>query len=148
MRKLDIKRLSGGGEPGRLPLLLKAFEPGFALSALTVLAFQPLTGCSMSEEVRRIEEVRKAERRKEEERSANLTGEQIFVRSCNTCHPSAKAGMGPALDRLNEHFPEDRSLKELLRAGRGIMPGQPVDVINEKEMDNLVAYLRDIQPGK
>jgi mono/diheme cytochrome c family protein len=101
-----------------------------------------LFGCSMSEEMRRIEETREAQQRREASHSTNLTGEQIFMRSCNTCHPQGKAGLGPSLEHLSEHYPDDDVLKAFLRKGKGIMPGQPKTVLNDEEMDNLVDYLR------
>lgn len=96
----------------------------------------------MSEEVRRIEAVRRAELRQEAASSTNLTGEQIFMRSCNTCHPGGRKGLGPSLDKLDTHFPADDSLRAFLRKGKGTMPAQPEDTINAEEMNNLVLYLR------
>ena len=96
----------------------------------------------MSEEIKRIGETRRAELRQESASSTNLTGEQVFIRSCNTCHPGGRAGLGPALESLNKDFPEDAGLKSFLRSGKGLMPAQPPTVINDIEIDNLVVYLR------
>src|SRR5262249_38575403 len=74
----------------------------------------------------------------------DLTGQEIFIRSCNTCHPGAKAGMGPALDQLSAHFPDDDKLKKFIRAGTGVMPPQPKEALNDVELDNLVVYLRSL----
>lgn len=104
-----------------------------------------LSACSMGEEMRRIEASKQANRLKEAACSTNLTGEQIFVRSCNTCHPGGKQGMGPRLDNLSAHFPSDESLKRLLRTGKGIMPAQPPDTLNDDELDNLLVYLRKLE---
>jgi len=98
----------------------------------------------MSEEMRRIEETKEAQQRREASRSTNLTGEQIFVRSCNTCHPHGKAGLGPTLEHLSDHYAEDSALKALIRKGKGTMPPQPKSVLNEEELDNLVEYLRGL----
>jgi mono/diheme cytochrome c family protein len=111
-----------------------------ALVALGTL----VSGCSMKEEMRRIEEVKKARQLAEQSRSTNLTGEQLFIRSCNTCHPSGKKGVGPRLDEMDKHFPTDQSLRQFLRKGKGAMPGQPVEDVNEKEMDSLIVYLRKL----
>ena len=110
----------------------------FLIVLLSLAAF----GCSMSEEMRRIEETREAQLRREQSKSTNLSGEQVFVRSCNTCHPQGKAGMGPSLEHISEHFPDEESLKTFIRNGKGLMPGQPKNVINEPEMDNLLEYLK------
>jgi len=103
------------------------------------------TGCSMSEEVKRIEEVRRAEQREAAASSTDLTGEQIFIRSCNSCHPGGHQGLGPSLSLLSRHFPQDRTLKEFIRKGRGAMPAQPRETIDDVELDNLVAYLRSLK---
>ncbi len=103
-----------------------------------------LGGCSMGEEVKRIEQTRQAQIRQEQGASTDLSGEQVFIRSCNTCHPGGRKGFGPSLENLNEQFPDDKKLKAFLREGKGIMPPQPKAVINDKEMDNLVTYLRNL----
>ena len=94
--------------------------------------------------MRRIEESKHANALRNASRSTNLTGEQIFVRSCNTCHPGGKQGMGPNLVVMETDYPTDDSLKKFLRKGKGMMPSQPVDDINDTEMDNLIAYLRTL----
>lgn len=103
------------------------------------------SGCVMSEEMKRIEQVKLEKQKKNEEMTTNLSGKQIYVRSCNTCHPGGKAAMGPALDQLKEHFPTDEKLRSFLRQGAGAMPAQPKEVINDKEMDNLIEYLREMK---
>jgi mono/diheme cytochrome c family protein len=104
-----------------------------------------LSGCAMSEEVRRIEGVKQAEQLREASHTTDLTGEQIFIRSCNSCHPNGKAGIGPSLDKLEEHFGDDNALKKFIRAGKGNMPAQSKSVLNDKELDSLVKYLRKMQ---
>jgi mono/diheme cytochrome c family protein len=99
-------------------------------------------GCAMSEEIRRIEEQQKVNQRREKQMTTDLSGQQIFVRSCNSCHPGAKAGMGPALDKLGEHFPTDDKLKKFIRQGVGMMPPQPKEVLDDVELENLITYLR------
>ncbi len=101
-----------------------------------------LQGCSMTEEMRRIEAVKRMNERAAAARSSDLTGEQIFMRSCNTCHPGGKEGMGPALNQLNKHFSEDAMLVAFLRKGKGTMPGQPKNTIDDQEMSGLVVYVR------
>ncbi|MBA4073760.1 MAG: hypothetical protein C0508_01880 [Cyanobacteria bacterium PR.023] len=103
-----------------------------------------LDGCVMSEEMKRIEIVKRAQKQRAEAGSTNLNGEQLFFRSCNTCHPSGRANMGPSLENLSKDFPDDASLKAYLRKGKGMMPAQPVEIINDQEMDNLIDYLRHL----
>jgi len=111
---------------------------------LLVLLALFLSGCAIGEEVKHIEEVEKAEQRQVTARSENLTGEQVFIRSCNTCHPGGKIGIGPSLETLDTAFPDDAKLKAFIRQGRGNMPGQSKAAINDKELDNLVIYLRTL----
>ncbi|HMW92892.1 MAG TPA: cytochrome c [Candidatus Obscuribacter sp.] len=134
------------GGAGRSP------RPTAGLFFLALLAMftgsSALSGCVMSEEMKRIDQVKKAQRERAMEGSTNLTGEQIFIRSCNTCHPSAKAGMGPSLEAMNAKFPEDQALKQFIRKGKGMMPGQSVERINNDELDNLITYLRALEFSK
>lgn len=128
------------------------FKPVYGISfsrllnsaGFTALAVSLLSSCSMGEELKRIKAVEQENARRDQSRSDNLTGEQIFIRSCNTCHPGGKAGVGPRLSELGEHFPEDRSLRDLIRSGRGMMPALPADVVNDQELGNLVTYLREL----
>lgn len=113
----------------------------FYLASMFVLA---VSACSMPEEMRRIEETREAEQRRESSRSTNLTGEQIFVRSCNTCHPQGKAGLGPSLEGLSDRYPDPEVLKALIRKGKGAMPAQLPSMINDEELDNLLDYIKAI----
>jgi cytochrome c2 len=116
------------------------FERYLALLLVTL----SLSGCAMSEEMRRIEGVKLAQRQRELAHSGNLTGEQLFIRSCNTCHPGGKAGMGPSLESVNQHFPDDAALKKFIRTGKGIMPGQPAATMNEDEVAALILYVRNL----
>ncbi len=111
----------------------------YVLSILVILC---LSGCAMSEEVKRINEVKRAQQSRDAARSNNLTGEQLFIRTCNTCHPGGKAGMGPTLENISEDKPDDAALKKIIRGGRGMMPAQPKEVINDKELELLIQYLR------
>ena len=122
------------------------------LKMITLLTLVVATtgGCAMSEELRRIEAMQKEKERRDKAMTTDLSGEQIFVRSCNSCHPGAKKGMGPALDQIRDHFPTDDKLKKYIRQGVGMMPPQPKSVLNDQELDNLVGYLRSlkVEPSK
>jgi cytochrome c2 len=103
-----------------------------------------LASCSLSEEIKHIEASKEYEEQQDASRSADLTGEQIFIRSCNTCHPGGRAGFGPSLADINQKYADDNVLKLFIRKGKGMMPGQPANVINDGELDHLVAYLRTL----
>jgi len=115
----------------------------YSLSFLAIL--QALDACSISEEVKRIEASKQYEERQEASRSTDLTGDQIFIRSCNTCHPGGKQGVGPSLMDISSKWPDDNALKAFIRKGKGVMPEQPASVINNAELDRLIAYLRTLK---
>lgn len=102
-------------------------------------------GCVMTEEVKRIDRMKEAERQRNSYKTGDLTGEQLFTRSCNTCHPGGGKGLGPTLEKLNEKWPDDTALKKLIRSGKGTMPAQPPQVINDVELENLIVYLRGLK---
>jgi mono/diheme cytochrome c family protein len=112
---------------------------------LSFLTGSILAGCSMQEEMRRIDEVKRARANAEMSRSTNLTGEQIFIRSCNTCHLSGEKGpQAPTLINMDKDFPNDEALKAFLRKGKGTMPPFPASAVNDTELDHLVDYLRQL----
>lgn len=116
-------------------------QPALALFLLLPLL---LSSCSMGEEMRRIEESKVASKMREASRTSNLTGEQLFVRSCNTCHPGGGQGMGPSLINAEKDFPTDEALKKFIRQGKGMMPPQTLENINDEEMKNLLVYLHGV----
>ena len=119
----------------------KCFFAKIAMAAVFTLA---VSGCSMTEELKRIEWQRKAKAAAEQVCSGNLAGEQIFIRNCNTCHPGLNKCIGPSLEHLSEHFKTDQALVVLIRSGKGLMPAQSVVGVSELEMKGLVDYLRHI----
>jgi cytochrome c5 len=113
-----------------------------ALIAAFLTGSVALNGCSITEEIKQIQKVQRAHDIQERARTEDLTGEQVYMRSCNTCH--SKHGPAPLLDKLSEHFPDDEGLKKFIRQGKGLMPAQPASALNDKELDNLVNYLRNL----
>lgn len=105
-------------------------------------------GCVMTEEVKRIDRMKEAERQRNSYKTGDLTGEQIYTRSCNSCHPGGKKGLGPSLENLNESWADDAALKKLIRSGKGTMPAQPKQVLTDVELDNLVVFLRGMNSDK
>ncbi len=114
-------------------------------SLVAIFLISALVACSISEEMKRIEASKQYEESQEASRSTDLTGEQVFIRSCNTCHPGGRQGLGPNLLDINKKYPDDEVLKALIRKGKGIMPGQPASVINDIEMNRLIAYVRNLK---
>lgn len=103
-----------------------------------------VSACAMSEEMKRIDQSKLADQKRQASMSNDLNGEQIFFRTCNECHPGGKANVGPALDKLDEHFPDDSKLIAFIRAGKGVMPPVPKEVLNNAEMAALITYLRKL----
>ncbi|MDR3614571.1 MAG: cytochrome c [Candidatus Obscuribacterales bacterium] len=119
----------------------------YAAVAIYFLAITPLvlSGCAMSEEIKRIDENKHSLSEKAASLSTDLNGEQLYFRSCNTCHPTGRQGpMGPSLEHVNEHFLTDAALRDFIRKGKGVMPAQTKDVMDDKEMDSLIAYVRHL----
>ncbi len=98
----------------------------------------------MQEELKRIEGARQLEAITARERTDDLTGEEIFIRSCYTCHTTSRKGIGPRLEKVAEHYPDDQGLIALIRKGKGVMPAQPKESLNDSEMQSLVEYVRKL----
>ncbi len=77
-------------------IVQSAFRRSSERVALLMAALVLLSACSMGEEVKRIRAVNEVEKQRAQSQSTDLTGEQVFIRSCNTCHPRGRQGMGPA----------------------------------------------------
>ena len=74
------------------------------------------------------------------------SGQIVFFRECNPCHPGGAEGLGPALN--DKPLPE-RALETQVRQGFGEMPAFSPDEITDQELDALIAYLawlRELEP--
>jgi mono/diheme cytochrome c family protein len=65
-------------------------------------------------------------------------GEATYIRYCNVCHPGGGLGAGPSLIGLNL---SDRKLRDLIRHGKGRMPGFGESTISDEELGDLVHYV-------
>lgn len=79
--------------------------------------------------------------------SAGLTGEKLFAAKCNACHPNGNAGIGPAVrgTQLAAKYPDDASLKQIIRGGRGGMPPYPPASLSDGDLEATIVYLRSLQ---
>lgn len=66
------------------------------------------------------------------------SGERVFFKHCNNCHPGGEAGLGPS---LNDKLAPPVAIKAQVRAGIGQMPALPPDRLSAEELDALVDYL-------
>lgn len=69
-----------------------------------------------------------------------LSGKQVYMDNCNTCHPSGRAGLGPAI--FNKPLP-GFMIRFQVRNGIGTMPAFKIKHISSKELDNLVRFIKE-----
>lgn len=76
-------------------------------------------------------------------------GQRVFATQCNSCHPGANAGIGPALygPQFAERYPEDSVLIAVIHQGKGGMPAFSSDQVSDQDLVNMVAYMRGLGSG-
>lgn len=72
--------------------------------------------------------------------AAIQSGKAAYNRSCNSCHPNGKAGVGPAITGLG-----DESVKVVVRQGKGGMPGFGEAQISDAQMAEMLAYIKSLK---
>jgi mono/diheme cytochrome c family protein len=70
------------------------------------------------------------------------TGETIFARYCNTCHPGGGRGVGPSL--ITENYAE-AEMRSVVRHGKKQMPGFGLQVISDDDLNALVEYVKGLR---
>ncbi len=72
------------------------------------------------------------------------SGEVVFQRYCNVCHPGGGLGAGPslilALPRLS-----DGQVRDIVRHGKNRMPGFTTAELSDAELDDLIVYIRGMK---
>lgn len=64
-------------------------------------------------------------------------GEVVYMNYCQKCHPAGEAGLGPAVN------PAPQFVKRFqVRHGLGVMPSFSEEVISQKDLRDLSAYLK------
>jgi mono/diheme cytochrome c family protein len=73
-------------------------------------------------------------------------GQQVFAAKCNSCHPNANAGIGPAVHgaQFAQRYPDDAPLLAVIRQGKGGMPPFPAGSLSDQDLANVVAYMRSL----
>jgi mono/diheme cytochrome c family protein len=73
-------------------------------------------------------------------------GQARFQTACNPCHPSARAGIGPALSgaSFTERYPDDAAVAAVVRSGRRAMPAFRPDQLSDQDLTNIIAYVRSL----
>ncbi len=67
-------------------------------------------------------------------------GEKVFMVHCQRCHPQGEAGLGPAIN------PAPNFGKRVqIRHGLGAMPAFDENHFSDKELDQVLAYLKALK---
>jgi mono/diheme cytochrome c family protein len=69
-------------------------------------------------------------------------GELHYERYCHQCHPHGEGGLGPAIN--NKPLPSFL-IKFQVREGLGAMPAFPRSVISDRQLDEIVDYLKALR---
>jgi mono/diheme cytochrome c family protein len=70
---------------------------------------------------------------------AVANGEKVFMVHCQKCHPAGEAGLGPAINSN----PAPGFIKRFqVRHGLGVMPSFKRGEISEKDLHDIMAYLK------
>lgn len=70
-----------------------------------------------------------------------MKGQEVFMKNCNTCHPAGRKGLGPAI--ANKPIP-GFMIRYQVRKGLGVMPPFDKQHLSEEEMDQLVAFIKEL----
>ncbi|WP_426750332.1 c-type cytochrome [Myxococcus sp. Y35] len=72
-------------------------------------------------------------------------GRVLFMRHCNQCHPGGAAGLGPAIN--NKPLPSV-AMRTQIRQGVGAMPAFTDEMLDDAQVDAIVAFLNELQEEK
>lgn len=72
------------------------------------------------------------------------SGEVVFARSCNVCHPGGGFGSGPSLIQAMPGVSDD-AFRNMVRHGKNRMPGFSTSDISDPELENLLTYVRGLK---
>ena len=67
-------------------------------------------------------------------------GEKVFMEHCQRCHPHGEAGLGPAVNPAPSF-----GKRFQIRRGVGAMPAFDEKHISDKELDNVISYLKALK---
>jgi mono/diheme cytochrome c family protein len=71
-----------------------------------------------------------------------IEGRKAFHHHCHECHPGGEAGLGPALN--NKPLP-GFLIRLQVRKGFGAMPGFSREHLSDRELDDLIAFLKKLR---
>ena len=67
-------------------------------------------------------------------------GEEVFMQHCQRCHPHGEAGLGPAINPAPSF-----GKRFQIRHGLGAMPSFDEKLISDKQLDQVIAYLKALK---
>jgi mono/diheme cytochrome c family protein len=68
-----------------------------------------------------------------------VKGQMVFMEYCQKCHPGGSSGLGPSI--INKPLP-GFMIKLQVRTGMGVMPSFNKNILDKKELDDLVEYIQ------
>ena len=71
-------------------------------------------------------------------RDSQARGQVVYMKHCYACHQGGEGGLGPSLLQLAP----GPIVRTQIRAGLGVMPGFSRNEISNREMNDLIAYIR------
>lgn len=104
----------------------------FFIASVSLFYLLLLLGCGSA---RRGEPLTRPSTFSEEAKLGNI----VFAAHCDQCHPGGEGGLGPALN--NKPLP-GFMIKMQVRHGIGAMPSFSNVKVPDKDLDNLVAYMK------
>ena len=69
-------------------------------------------------------------------------GQKVFMKHCQQCHPGGEAGLGPA---LNDKPLPSFLMRLQVRQGFGAMPAFSEQDISREDLDDVLAYLKELK---
>jgi mono/diheme cytochrome c family protein len=71
-------------------------------------------------------------------------GKAVFDSVCTACHPEGRQGAGPSILGVVERLGEVK-VREAVRQGKGVMPALTADRLSDKQLADLMAFLRTLR---
>ncbi|MCE7057853.1 cytochrome c [Algoriphagus sp. AGSA1] len=71
---------------------------------------------------------------------SEIAGEKVFMQNCQRCHPQGAAGLGPSI-----LWAPGFAKRFQVRHGAGAMPAFDKEHLSEKELDQLMEYLKALK---
>lgn len=72
-------------------------------------------------------------------------GRKAYLAFCDKCHPGGEAGLGVALN--NKPLP-GFLITWQVRRGMGAMPSFPEEVLPDRQLESLIAYMKTLRAHK